>query len=791
MLYRLIFAGFLLSGSILSGQEIPMNAKLLAHIPLPENGSGVWGYEDKNGIPYAVIGDFRNAWVYSVEDPENPVLRHKAPGFPSIWREIRGYGDNIYVVNDRGADGLLVIDMSKAPDTITHNFYTPQITVGQVTKNLERCHTIFIDENGFLYLMGCNISRGGVLIFDLNVSPTEPPLVGYADLEYSHDAYARGDTLWSAEILAGFFAVYDVSDKSSPKLLARQVTSRAFTHNVWLSDDGKFLFSTDERPNAFVDSYDISDLNNIQLLDKYRTLATENTGVIPHNTYYHNGFLVTSYYTDGIRIIDAHRPDNLVEVAHYDSWNDPTRCHSGFFGCWGVYPYTGSNIVYASDINNGLFIVEIDYKRACYVEGSVRDINGNPIPNARIEILGDQINRRLSDPSGYFKTGIATSGKFNVQIIHPDYQTRVYSVDLEHGQVIGLDAVLFRSRPVQFSMKTSGRDAEPLEAVIRLTNETRTYDFSTAENGTVTRSILSGTFTLYISSWGYQSLTIENFQIEDESLFAAFELVRGYEDQFNLNNGWAVQSTPGMTGIWERAIPAGTDYFGQISNPDMDDLDDFGNYAYVTGNGNQGAACNDVDNGITTLRSPIMRMRDLRNPGLNYSYWLFNDGGASLPDDTLYIKISNGIETVVVQKIGENTNGWMQTRDLKIKDLIELTDSMSIIVEISDFSPTSHIVEGGFDHFFVTVEEIPSNTNDIPVSNHWSIYPNPGTQHLHISSASAEQTEEYYEVRDVMGRVVSQGKIKGRFEKLDTHQWNPGMYLIRMENGQTIKWVKL
>ena len=80
----------------------------------------------------------------------------------------------------------------------------------------------------------------------------------------------------------GLFNVYDVSDKTNPILLNGAETSRRFTHNAWLSDNGKVVFTTDERGNAPVAAYDISDLSDIKFLDEFRPAASIGRGLIPH-----------------------------------------------------------------------------------------------------------------------------------------------------------------------------------------------------------------------------------------------------------------------------------------------------------------------------------------------------------------------------------------------------------------------------------------------------------------------------------------------------------------------------
>ena len=101
--------------------------------------------------------------------------------------------------------------------------------------------------------------------------------------------------------------------------MAWQGTPNAFCHNIWFSDDNQTVYTTDEKTGAFVVSYDVSDLANIAELDRIRTGIFDPTKVIPHNTHVYGDFLVTSYYTSGLQIVDASRPDILVETAYYDT----------------------------------------------------------------------------------------------------------------------------------------------------------------------------------------------------------------------------------------------------------------------------------------------------------------------------------------------------------------------------------------------------------------------------------------------------------------------------------------
>lgn len=360
---------FLVLSNSLVAQDGDLNMKIIAHVPAPSGGSGIWHYVDRNGIEYAAIGTRDALEIYSLEDPSKPILRASVKGVNTIWREVYAYQDYIYAVTDNASDGVIIVNMKNAPGTITSKFWTTSITANNQTANITTCHTVYVDDKGILCLNGCRPWQG-VLFFDLNQDPDNPKFLGAETTRYCHDMFMRRDTLYSSEIYEGLMTAYDVRDKSKPVEINGVKTPFAFTHNNWPSDDNRYMFTTDEKENAYVAAYDISDIHNIKLLDQWRPKDTEGTGVIPHNTRYLDGYLITSYYTDGVKIIDAHRPENLIEVGSVDTYSGNL---TGFHGCWGVSPFLPSKTIVASDIEGGLFVIKPQYIRACYLEGIVRD----------------------------------------------------------------------------------------------------------------------------------------------------------------------------------------------------------------------------------------------------------------------------------------------------------------------------------------------------------------------------------------------------------------------------------
>ena len=410
------------------------NLQLRSVVTYPELLNDVWGYTDTaTGREYAIVG-LRNATsIVDVTKPDSAKEITRIAGPYSVWRDIKTYGNYAYVVHDFTADtsqGLLIIDLTNLPISVdTTKWYGD-------TLDFQRAHNIWIDENGFAYLWASN---KGALILDLKPDPKNPVHVGNYSANVVHDGYVRGDTMWTAEIYAGQFAVTDVSDKANPVVLATHMTSSAFTHNIWLSDDGKTVFTTDELSGAKIDAYDVSDLTDIKLLDSYQhKLGTQ---AIPHNTFVKNNYLVNSYYTEGVTIVDASRPSNLIEIGNFDT--SPADETMGFKGAWGAFPFFPSQTILASDIEEGLFVFSPTYTRACYLEGTITDsASGSLIKDVSVEIVGTNA-LTISNTLGQYQTGYVDSGFYAVRFTVGGCDNLIIpNIELKKGIVNNLNVIM-------------------------------------------------------------------------------------------------------------------------------------------------------------------------------------------------------------------------------------------------------------------------------------------------------------------------------------------------------------
>ncbi len=407
--------------------------------------ANVWGYTSRSGHEYALLGGAKGLIIVDVTDADNPVQIVQIPGPNNLWKEIKTYSHYAYITSE-GGSGIQIVNLKNLPSAnLQYHYYRGD---GQILNQLNRIHALHIDTNkGFLYAWGGDLFGGGAKIFDLKQDPYNPVYVGkYDQLGYIHDGYVDNDTMYSGHIYAGQFAVVNMANKAAPELIATQSTPNAFTHNTWLADDRKTLLTTDEVSSSFLASFDVSDPTDIVLLDKIQ--SNPGSGSIVHNTYTYKNWAVTSWYKDGFTIVDITRPDNLVQVGSFDTY--PTT-GGGFEGCWGVYPYFPSGTIVASNINSlntgdgEVFFVTPAYRRACYLEGKVKDgLTGLPLGNVKIEISGPGSSvQDFSSTNGIFKMGQAASGYHKVKVSKQGYQPFESEALMTEGEVIVLNVSLF------------------------------------------------------------------------------------------------------------------------------------------------------------------------------------------------------------------------------------------------------------------------------------------------------------------------------------------------------------
>ncbi|MEM9718778.1 MAG: choice-of-anchor B family protein [Bacteroidota bacterium] len=687
----------------------------------------IWGYADSTGREYALVGTITGTSIVDLQDPTDPKEIHFVPGATSFWRDIKTYKNFAYVSNERGG-GLAIIDLSGLPESIQYKdtIYIDSIpnTVIQIERDTLTSGEVVIDtlvsvdtlirttatahnlyqDDGSLYIVG-PYKRGGLIMLSLEDDPWNPRKVGRYTQNYVHDVYVRDGLAYTAEINAPQLSIVDVSDPKNPIILGSRSYPGAFTHNTWLNDSSTVCFTTDEREAAWIIAWDVRDPENIEELDRIRSSLSKGTA-IPHNVHVHKDFLVTSYYKDGVQIVDANRPTNLVEIGYYDTHPDSM---GGFSGTWGAYPFLPSGLILASDRSEGLFVLRPNYVRAAYFEGSVTDgISGIPLSNVAIYSPTLSEFQTQTQTDGGFSFGIPEQGTYQVIIEKFGYFPDTIEVELRPGEVSTAEIELTPMKRSLLAIQVVDAQTQELLEGTSLSLEAPGIDFrlSTRTNalGAFQDTLVGDIYSVFIGKWGFQTQRL-SIDLLDETLDTlTVELRRGFYDDFAFDFGWEVNG-PAKAGRWERAIPIGTSLLSAVLNAPNDSPEDLDEFAFVTGNSGITFFDADIDSLFTQLSSPIFDLGEYENPVILFSYWLTAiKGNNSLRPslDSLEVFLHTPTDSLLVKKLGGPFNNAWDRELLLPSQFIDRSDSVWISFSIGD-ATGGDFVEAGID-FFEIVE---------------------------------------------------------------------------------------
>jgi len=347
-------------------------------------GNDCWGWVSPGGIEYAIYGARGGLAFINLNTMQEDDF---VSGPNCIWRDIKSYRNYCYEVTECGP-GLKIIDMSFLPDSVH--------VVGTFTGGSTRSHNLTIDTaKGYAYLVRQNYSGFRVISLANPESPAELPGVNTGD---AHDVYARNDTVWAAEGWDSQFSIWDMSNKSSPQMLALvTVPGQGYLHNIWPMDYMPYVVTTEETAGHTIKIWNTADLQDISLVAQY--LAPSG---LAHNAHIVGKYLFLSHYESGVVVVDLTFPECPVEMARFDTF--PDRELSGYNGCWGVYPHAGTNRIYASNIEGSIMIFETDIRVVGFGGGPL--VGAAPLSSSFLSYAqGDIVSQTWDFGDGAFGNG--------------------------------------------------------------------------------------------------------------------------------------------------------------------------------------------------------------------------------------------------------------------------------------------------------------------------------------------------------------------------------------------------
>ncbi|MEM7201770.1 MAG: hypothetical protein AAF628_15995 [Planctomycetota bacterium] len=333
--------------------------------------------------------------IFDCTDPMNPVELPSSP-IPSAaattpctppmpasnetWRDVKMYQSYAFVVSEAHC-GLQIIDLT---DPLVP-------TVMHWAQGWNQAHNLTIDEErGLAYVMGPDQGlAGGMHVVDIT-TPTSPVLCHTFVDTYIHDGVAhraepRGgaptppSVFYGSAFVDGSHVFLDVSPLApcgSPcsgplcHLLCsacfqlscttnvnclQRLEDEDMAHSVWPTRDGTHAVIANESLGGVIKLFNVETPGLEVHVSTYK--VTPPTGSpFPHHANLRDRVAHISYLTEGYRVVDFFASNPALELGFYDTYSGPSVGLN--HGAWGVYHQQPSGVIYVSDWDRGLLVLQ-------------------------------------------------------------------------------------------------------------------------------------------------------------------------------------------------------------------------------------------------------------------------------------------------------------------------------------------------------------------------------------------------------------------------------------------------
>ena len=629
--------------------------QFLSQVPINQlggsgNGSDCWGYVSPSGREYALITMESAFAVVEVSDPFAPdvLYTYQRGNSSSLWGDVKVVGDHAYLVGE-GGGSIRTFDLSN-------------VDSGQVidrgassSDGTSASHNIAALPEANL-LARCGGGSNGLRFYRTNGpgTPDDPAYVGAYTDYYVHDAclvlYPQDgpDSTYRGHII-GFL---NNGSNGGSVNTGLSIVDFGFVNNLnpagtelsritWPGAGYSHQGWHNDEFTWFI-SNDETALNNTWQMVNIADLENPFLGrqqAIPGNAVNHNNYvldnkLYAANYTMGLRVLDCSNGNDMEEIAFFDTY--PPNDGGSFDGIWSVYPYLPSGTIVMSDFQSGLILARLDLSPLAFSFPEGRPEN---VPTA-----GTTVQVATTLQSG-----------FDVASFEMDYAFQGGS----SGVVLGVEGP----------------------------NNTWTFDIPGS-------SICPGEVT-----YGFMATLTDGQSFDDP----------GSPYSAPVSDGdLVVEAWPGTSGAgWTFGVPgddavAGIWTNGQVEGNNRGDpaVDGNGNpngAAFLTGI-NPSDTNSDVDDGTTTLLSPVFNGVESSDLVLSYQRWYSNDFGAEPNADSMQISISRdaGSNWTLVEDVSQNANAWVLV-EFPIDSVIQPSSQMQMRFVASDLGGGS-VIEAGIDN---------------------------------------------------------------------------------------------
>ena len=324
--------------------------------------AGTWGGRSAGGS--INLGNTLNVW--DIADPSSARKAFSLEIDATTVNDVKIRADGTLAIithegSSDGRNGVTILDLE--------NPLAPAV-LGRFTSELESgVHNVWIDGDYAYVAVDGSSASGGLRIVDIS-DPTSPRVVAryWAGSSFLHDVYVRDGLAFLSHWNAGL-VILDVGNgiaggaPEAPVEVSRLEAVGGQTHNAWYWPETGYVFVGEEdfgTPGVL----HVVDVRNLREPREVATYAVP--GQAPHNHWLDEttGTLYVAWYGNGLRALDV-TGDLLGELERQDREIVGLRYNGGFGSCnrpsqdtctWA--PQLHNGLVWVSDMNVGLIALQ-------------------------------------------------------------------------------------------------------------------------------------------------------------------------------------------------------------------------------------------------------------------------------------------------------------------------------------------------------------------------------------------------------------------------------------------------
>ncbi len=268
-------------------------------------------------------------------------------------------------------------------------------------------------------------------------------------------------------------------------------------------------------------------------------------------------------------------------------------------------------------------------------------------------------------------------------------------------------------------------------------------------------------------------------------------------------SGWTIGNVPGdnaTSGIWIHAVPIPSyvnSAAGQIMvQPGYDKTLGQGQQgkALVTGNApapSTQVGLADVDNGRTSVITPVFDLTGFTNPIIEYYRWYTNDKGSNPGADFWTVHIKGDVGNIwfkMVERTRISDNSWRR-RIFSVDEQLPGFSKVMLKFTAEDLNPGS-AVEAAVDDIFIYDNESALSVEGVSPAVRAQIFPNPASSQVTVRLP--QQAEGTISLHDLSGKEIQRVTIANSNEQvLDVQSVPAGIYMLMIRTAESIQVSKI